>query len=673
MEDRIIKETGRASGGSDDSSKEENGNHSSDPVCGSGQKEKGKEMRNAVRRVVGIFFCLTLTVQLLADMPGGSRTTVAKAKSVYDITDKERDAFFGKSAIIGNSVGLGLKYYFDRQPSGYLGGPKMLVWGSYSFLNDFNNDTEYMIHWKGQPMKARNAVKACGAKHVFINMGTNDFNTSRENIYNNYKRFIREIKTTNPDVDIFILATTPTRQDKGLLSNAEANKLNAKMKNLAAKRGDMYYIDINSPMKDSSGLLRSDFTSDGFVHLTWAAYKVWTDKMVGFAKNLLKKQKKAKLLARKAAKNLKMSTYLKAKEVIGRLDKSKLRTALRNKLKIILKKINKAEKRAVAPAVNTRKMAGTGSTQDPTVKPMTGLSLEEQSMVDAFKSGKVTKVKVERKIEKNVRLSWDTQNGADSYVIYRSIQKHGGVYRIVGKTKKTAFIDKKARKKKTYYYRVQGRMKIRAKYYKGKRSQVKDAYITPATPKTVIAGECFVVGMERYTSVFNSNHRFVGKIGVNTYTMMHSNYFTYNGQSITGLERIAYHKPDRVIFIIGANESAWYQVNLTMQNYTQMRKLLRKVNPHMEIVLVKIAPFGYHPTESTASVSRRAKWNNAYKKFADDNEDTYYCPATDCLDDGNSHLLSRYDAGDGTHWNGSGTELVVKEIRKWSKKTLGNW
>ena len=60
-------------------------------------------------------------------------------------------------------------------------------------------------------------------------------------------------------------------------------------------------------------------------------------------------------------------------------------------------------------------------------------------------------------------------------------------------------------------------------------------------------------------------------------------------------------------------------------------------------------------------------------EFADSYEDVYYCPATDVLSDGNSHLAGSYDGGDGCHWNESGTVAVVRAMKEWSKKTFHNW
>jgi hypothetical protein len=212
-------------------------------------------------------------------------------------------------------------------------------------MNDFFGNTKYMIHYKGQPYKGRNAVKACGAKHVFINMGVNDLNSSQHNTYNHYVRYINEIKSTNPNVDIFILATTPARRTSGLLNNHEINKLNNKMKKLCKSKKDMYYIDINTPLKDSTGSLKSSYASDGYVHLTFPAYKVWTDTMVKYIKNHLKNQKKAKALVKKVGKTLKSSDYTKAKKAVDYLAKSKCKSTLKVKLKQIKKKIKKQQQK----------------------------------------------------------------------------------------------------------------------------------------------------------------------------------------------------------------------------------------------------------------------------------------------------------------------------------------
>lgn len=65
---------------------------------------------------------------------------------------------------------------------------------------------------------------------------------------------------------------------------------------------------------------------------------------------------------------------------------------------------------------------------------------------DAKQSGKKTQVKV----------SWKKVKGAKAYVVYRSTKKDAGFVRVktVKGAKKTAFIDKRVKKGKSYYYRI---------------------------------------------------------------------------------------------------------------------------------------------------------------------------------------------------------------------------
>ena len=404
-----------------------------------------------MKKAIKTACCMVLmgVMCLMSVSPGmttGARVTTGSPS--YRVTEEERDRFFGKSAIIGNSIGLGLKYYFATKEDGYLGNPQMLVWGCYSFINDFTNIEKYMIHYQGSPMKARDAVKACGAQHVFINMGTNDFNTSQSQTFSHYKRLIREIKNTNPDVDIFILGTTPTRIGKGLLNNSEINKLNDQMSSLAERRSNMYYIDINTPMKDSEGRLRADYASDGFVHLSTTAYQTWTSTMVRYVRQLLRREKKAKYQVRQAEKKLSQETYDKAAEAVAELENSSLKKELKQRLRTVRKRWEELQAATPTPMIATGgsvtgfAVAGveepvtvTGPavspipTLIPTPTPTTDpneLTDLEQRKADYFSTHRITRLRTEKQVEKRVRLKWKKQFGADDYSVYRSEDKDDG-------------------------------------------------------------------------------------------------------------------------------------------------------------------------------------------------------------------------------------------------------
>ncbi|MBR1741890.1 MAG: hypothetical protein IJ733_08475, partial [Lachnospiraceae bacterium] len=320
--------------------------------------------------------CILLSMAMLSSIANVNLKQepirTAKAAS-YQVTQTEINHFFGQSAIIGNSVGLGLKHFFDTTKKGDLGNPTMLVQGSYSFLADFNRNKQFMIHYKGRAMKAKDAVKVSKAKHVFINMGVNDFNTSKDKIFTNYKKYINEIKGTNPNVDFYILATTPTWKAKGRINNKEINKLNKKMKAYAAGHKDIYYIDINTPLRGADGKLKESYVSDGFLHLRMNAYEIWTKHMVNFVKKQLKVEKKARTLIKTARKKLSEKSYKKAVSAVSALEKSTLKSNLQKKLRTIKKLLQKKKVKASATPKPTK-------TPSPTKTPIATPPMETPPM-----------------------------------------------------------------------------------------------------------------------------------------------------------------------------------------------------------------------------------------------------------------------------------------------------
>lgn len=259
------------------------------------------------------------------------RTTSTGKKKV---SEKTRDRYFSDSAFVGNSVGLGLKYYFDSKGKGYLGGPVMLVQGCYSFANDKQSYSKYQIGYRGRKYKAKDAIAAAKVKRVFINMGTNDLWKPAAQTYEDYVDYIEGIRKENPKVVIFIESTTPmcnSRQQK-YLNNSAINELNRRMKGYCEKHRDMYYIDISTPLKDSKGGLQGKYASDGYVHMTYAGYKVWTETVVKFVDKLILKEQEASDAVKQAAKSKTPEDYAKAKNLVKALKAGQKKDELKKKL-----------------------------------------------------------------------------------------------------------------------------------------------------------------------------------------------------------------------------------------------------------------------------------------------------------------------------------------------------
>ena len=76
--------------------------------------------------------------------------------------------------------------------------------------------------------------------------------------------------------------------------------------------------------------------------------------------------------------------------------------------------------------------------------------------------------------KKGIRITWKKVSGANGYYIYRSTKKKSGYKKIhvVKKGKTQSYLDKKARKGKTYYYKIRTYKKAGGKKMQSNWSKV---------------------------------------------------------------------------------------------------------------------------------------------------------------------------------------------------------
>ena len=91
----------------------------------------------------------------------------------------------------------------------------------------------------------------------------------------------------------------------------------------------------------------------------------------------------------------------------------------------------------------------------------------------------VTRPKAVRNVKakatkKGIRITWKKVSGANGYYIYRSTKKKSGYKKIhvVKKGKTQSYLDKKARKGKTYYYKIRTYKKAGGKKMQSNWSKV---------------------------------------------------------------------------------------------------------------------------------------------------------------------------------------------------------
>ncbi len=183
--------------------------------------------------------------------------------------------FLSDAAFIGDSVTLKLRNY--HMATGYMGGVTFLCQGSYSVAHAVNNSM--YLSYQGQDMTPQDALAACGAKKVFIQLGMNDIALwGIDSTMGSWAKLIENIRAKNPDMAIYIQSGTPiyTAGQIGDLNNKNMDAYNARLAEFAQANG-CHFINLAPYFKDSSNGLAEAYCSDQYVHFTDTACKLWLD------------------------------------------------------------------------------------------------------------------------------------------------------------------------------------------------------------------------------------------------------------------------------------------------------------------------------------------------------------------------------------------------------------
>ena len=234
-------------------------------------------------------------------------------KPVYTVTEGMKDSWFIGSAMAGHSIGVGLEMYCRYQYNGFLGNTLHIVSGSYGVNNDMVPVSSESLHpiVFGAKRRLKDHVTALGIKKLFINYGMNDIGIFGPDTFAlKYQSLIDELQAQNPETTVYIVASTPVLSPKGLLNNDCIASANAQMKAYAEKRDKVEYIDVFTPLLDGFGRLNPAYCSDGYCHMTFDGYKVYTDALKAFAEKQIRKEVDAadKAATEKEAKKLNKKT-----------------------------------------------------------------------------------------------------------------------------------------------------------------------------------------------------------------------------------------------------------------------------------------------------------------------------------------------------------------------------
>ncbi len=260
--------------------------------------------------------------------------TVGKSKKPY-VAAADTDNWYKKALISGNSVTLGYNYHCNRQEKGYMGDIIHLSAVSYSIMNDKKAVSASSLHpsYQGTKRKVSDHISNIMPEKILLNYGMNDLNIyGVEGAADQYKAFIKEIHNADPDAQIYILSMTPVRRSSGNLAPDRIIRFNSLMETFAGKKSYVSYIDLYSGMVDETGLLKREYCSDGFCHLSDEAYKYWTKVLRKFAKKEIIKETKATDAVKTAVESGDAEDIRNAEALITKLSSAVKRNALSKKL-----------------------------------------------------------------------------------------------------------------------------------------------------------------------------------------------------------------------------------------------------------------------------------------------------------------------------------------------------
>lgn len=181
--------------------------------------------------------------------------------------------FFDDAAFIGDSVALKLQHF--QAEYGTFGTATFFTTVSYS-VNHAVNNTLFLIY-QGREMTPEDALAACGAKKVFIQLGMNDIAlVGIDGTIANWGVMLGRIREKNPDIEVYIQSGTPIYigGEKGGLNNTNMDRYNERLKVFAEENG-CHFIDIATVMKNEQGGLKAEFSLDHYVHVNYTACDAW--------------------------------------------------------------------------------------------------------------------------------------------------------------------------------------------------------------------------------------------------------------------------------------------------------------------------------------------------------------------------------------------------------------
>ena len=140
--------------------------------------------------------------------------------------------------------------------------------------------TDKVINKDGKKVTIMEALEKTKFSKVYIMLGINETGWKYNNLFiQKYTEIIDQIKKINPEAVIYIQSILPVSNkvstEHQYLKNSKINEYNSLIQKMANEE-NVYYIDVNTAIRDSSGNLPEEAATDG-IHLNKTYCGKWLE------------------------------------------------------------------------------------------------------------------------------------------------------------------------------------------------------------------------------------------------------------------------------------------------------------------------------------------------------------------------------------------------------------
>ena len=188
-------------------------------------------------------------------------------------SDRVTSAYFDDAIFIGDSLTTGIQLYNIL--------PDTTVLAAVGVGLD-NIYTMEAVGTEGNKQTILEAADQLQPSKIYVMLGINGLKgLGADQTVESYRKLVEHLKQAHPDSIIYVQSFMPINEEKFKanygydLTNAEIDECNKKLMAMAGEE-QVYYVDVASAIKDSTGGLPAEFTTDG-LHFKGEYYNKWID------------------------------------------------------------------------------------------------------------------------------------------------------------------------------------------------------------------------------------------------------------------------------------------------------------------------------------------------------------------------------------------------------------